>query len=77
MDVSCNRFTLDGAIVIAKGLDMNETLHVLKIGQNSMGSAGVMAVLKGCHNERNIIKELSFEVYVFCLYTFIFVMYTL
>ena len=37
LDITCNRITLDGAIAIAKGLDTNENLRILKVStyQNS------------------------------------------
>ena len=31
LDVSSNRITAEGALLLAKGLDSNEELHILKV----------------------------------------------
>ncbi|EDO37836.1 predicted protein [Nematostella vectensis] len=41
-----NRITSQGALCIAKGLEGNNTLEVLKIGSNPIGSEGLVSILK-------------------------------
>ena len=51
---SNNRITKDGASKLNKGLMVNETLKVLRLGQNPMQSEGAFLILSAVKNNTNI-----------------------
>lgn len=63
LDISNNRLTTEAAVLIGKGLSINETLKVLKMGQNPMQSAGCYAVCAAMlKNPNTNLEVLDFEV---------------
>ena len=49
--------------MLAKGLEVNDTLKTLKIGQNPIGNAGAMALIQAVGRNHNSAME-DFDVKV-------------
>lgn len=62
IDLSSNRVSNIGAKYLAKAVKVNETLKILKLGWNPMGTEGIDAVLHGCYdNTKRSMQELHFN----------------
>jgi hypothetical protein len=59
LDVSQNRISKAGALVIAKALEANEVLTTLRIGHNIFGVEGAHALLKGITSPNSVVSELD------------------
>jgi len=60
LDISYNKLDNDGAILLAKGIAITNTLKVLDIDDNNIGSSGFMAIVDALANNASL-EELNMQ----------------